>query len=584
MFVKLTIVSPRGYRVVLKVNTNSALCLPLEEACTQFTLESNKFGLKHLKRCLDVCSTVRQSNLPNNCTLELYRLDKERVYSAIRIALLLPDGSRLMGIYEASIFLWEVISAAEAEEGSKIPLCYPGGDPVQVPCVEYSKVRVIGEEELRTRSLKNLGILSGSAILRYSTVSLQDVPKTICDDVIVLKGHHQSTPISPTPDVLSSKPGDKPGDDQIIQPAPTETALFPSPQTSVFGEDPSLSNPYLSSVMKTPWSFDQQIEEEEKRRKEEMIKRNPKLFSNPEGWEHDKGPFDNIDLGALLTQAVIPVVPPEEDYITQFNIMHSEKTGIPLDSNNNVDKSIPTPAPPAHNFQKPKPIERVYEEPCPRNTVVFHLDKNEYSDVFPAEIDDSFFQPSMSEVMDRQSTLSQALNQLHDSPITTQAYKKNQKIVKVDKYESTIIRVVLPNRLVLQGVFRSGEPVKSLVGYIRSCSVDPTTKFHLFTTPPKKVIKNGKVTFNEANLVPACNLYLALEDGDEDFMLREDLLDQVSTQLEADIRSSKERGVFVPTTPPHTQKITGSRTERKQGKNPIGNTNQGKPKWFKVGK
>ena len=564
MSAKLTIVSPRGYRVVLKVNTNSALFLPLENACLQFGLEPSLFGLKHQKRCLDVSSTVKQSNIPNNCSIELYRLGKERVASSVRTALALPDGTRITGVFECSVCLWDVLSAAEST-GSTTPLCYPGGVHV-LPCIEYCKVRVIGEEELRTKPLKSLGILSGSAILRYSTVGLEDVPKTISEDVIVLRAHQ----------FTETSENNYNSQDTFTEPIP-----FPSPQTSVFGNDPSFSDPFISSVMKTPWSFDQQLEEEEKRRKQEYARQNPQLFSNPDGWEYDKGPFEDINFQNLLTQAIIPIVPPEEDYISQFNVLHSEKTGIPMDSSSTSPVLMPTPVPPTYRIQPPKPIERMYEEACPRDTCVFHLDMNEYSDVKPAEIDDSFFEPSINEVMGRQSAISRELAQLHDTPLATQTYKRNQELLKSDKYERTVIRVVLPNRIVLQGIFRSGEPVKSLVGYIRNCSVDPKTKFHLFTTPPKKIIKNGKITFKEANLVPACNVYLTLEEGEEDFLLKEELLNQVSSQLQADVRSSKERGIVAPSAAPVYDQTFGN---GKVGKTRSKSTNKGVPKWFKTGK
>ena len=556
---------------MLKVSNHSALCMSLEEACKQFELQASWHGLRHLKRSLDISTTVRLSNVPNNCTLELYRLDRERVPSSVRVALLLPGGGRLTGVHPASSSLWEVISAAETEGGISAPLCYPGGDPPTIPCLEYTKIRVIGEEELKTKSLNSLGILSGSAILRYSTVSLQDVPKTIVQDVTVLKGHHLSALMSPAPDAVTIKPAGP----ELQASASTEEALFPSPPTSLFGQDP-----YLASIIKTPWSFDQQLEDERKR-KLLMEREQHRLFSNPDGWGHDKGPFENIDLNAIITQVLTPTLPPEEDYIAQFNILHSERTGVEQPFDYSVPIEVPEPISPT-----PRTIasERVYEVACPRDTCVFHLDKNEYSDVVPAEIEDTFFEPSMSEVMVRQADLAQELTQLTDAPLSTQTYKKNQGISNSNRYDKTVIRIVLPSRLVLQGVFGSGEPVRSLVSYVRSCFTDPKIKFHLFTVPPKKVIKNGKVTFKEANLVPACNVYLALDEETESLLLKEELLEQVRTQLEADVKSSKERGVLnqLAATTNTQDSLTKPQSERKQRKARRDNKEQGKPKWFKL--
>ena len=572
----LTVMSPNGHRVVLKVNNNSPLCLGLEEACNQFELESSWFGLKHIKRFLDISSTVRQSGVPNNATLELYKLEKERVTASVRIALLLPDGGRLMGVHPASTCLWEVLSTTEKEGELVTPLCYPGGIPTRVPCLEYAKIKVIGEDELRSRNLKNIGILAGSVVIRYSAVELQDIPKVISEDVVVLKGYNRPVPVPEQPN---------------RHPPSSNPPPFPIHQMTVLGQGISEVDPAFSNLLNTPWSFDLKSEEELKR--EEERKKPRELFSNPGGWSHEKGPFENVNLGAILTQALIPVVPPEEDYIAQFNQLRAEKTGEPLPQPDEDNPPLVIPAPDPPNIEPIthiSPVQRVYEEACPRDTCVFHLDKNEYSDVIPVELDDAFFQPTMSEAAKRQKELEKQNAQLNDSPLTIQTYKKAREVSNLDKYDKTVIRVILPNRLVLQGVFRSGEPVRALVSFIRESLVDPKLKFHLFTTPPKKVIKNGKVTFKEANLIPASNVLLALDETAEGLLLQEDLLDQVATQLEADVKSSKERATVLPTDNIGTVSASSepaqsrSRTQkgRRQGSGDSKGT--GKPKWLKVGK
>ena len=54
--------------------------------------------------------------------------------------------------------------------------------------------------------------------------------------------------------------------------------------------------------------------------------------------------------------------------------------------------------------------------------------------------------------------------------------------------------------------------VRSIVLFIRAHLSDPTLRFHLYTSPPKTVLRGAKQSLVQAGLVPATVVYVGLED------------------------------------------------------------------------
>lgn len=61
--------------------------------------------------------------------------------------------------------------------------------------------------------------------------------------------------------------------------------------------------------------------------------------------------------------------------------------------------------------------------------------------------------------------------------------------------------------------------VRSIVLFIRAHLADPTLRFHLYTTPPKTVLRGARQSLLQAGLVPATVLYVGLEDPSATGML-----------------------------------------------------------------
>jgi hypothetical protein len=96
----------------------------------------------------------------------------------------------------------------------------------------------------------------------------------------------------------------------------------------------------------------------------------------------------------------------------------------------------------------------------------------------------------------------------------TKAMRDIEVLQKTKVYTSTLLRVQMPDRTVLQGVFSPLEPVAALHAWARSCIRATTAEgepvpFYLMTTPPPVVVAEAEDrTLGEAGLQPAALVYL----------------------------------------------------------------------------
>jgi len=86
------------------------------------------------------------------------------------------------------------------------------------------------------------------------------------------------------------------------------------------------------------------------------------------------------------------------------------------------------------------------------------------------------------------------------------------KDLKALKYPNVAIRVCFKNRIYLQGIFRPKESVSALYKFVEenisaSENTSEDLEFVLYTSPPRKDIKDMKNTLFEQNLCPAAQIY-----------------------------------------------------------------------------
>lgn len=115
------------------------------------------FPLRHKGKHMDLSLSVRFANLPNNSQLEMKLRSGPREDLPVTIAVQAESGSRVQGQFLSSETLFAVIS-----DTIGMPVTKKGQEVV---CI-FTRREVIGEELLKTTTLKSLGLTSGSAMLR----------------------------------------------------------------------------------------------------------------------------------------------------------------------------------------------------------------------------------------------------------------------------------------------------------------------------------------------------------------------------------------------------------------------------------
>nr|XP_021522011.1 tether containing UBX domain for GLUT4 isoform X2 [Aotus nancymaae] len=139
--------------------------------------------------------------------------------------------------------------------------------------------------------------------------------------------------------------------------------------------------------------------------------------------------------------------------------------------------------------QEPEP-----EPPVDRVPVVCHPDLEERLQAWPAELPDEFFQLTVDDVRRRFAQLQSERKRLEEAPLITKAFREAQMKDKLARYPKVALRVLFPDRYILQGFFRPSETVGDLRDFVRSHLGRPELPFYLFITPPKTVLDDYSCT------------------------------------------------------------------------------------------
>ena len=127
------------------------------QACDKFSLDPDAYDVVHKGKSLDLSLSWRFANLPNNCQLDLKQRSGPREDAPVTIAVQPEKGQRVQGMFMSSESLFDIISNTIG-----IPPSKKGQDVV---CI-YLQKEVIGVEQLKSTTLKSLGLTSGSGVLR----------------------------------------------------------------------------------------------------------------------------------------------------------------------------------------------------------------------------------------------------------------------------------------------------------------------------------------------------------------------------------------------------------------------------------
>uniref|UniRef100_A0A2K5N957 ASPSCR1 tether for SLC2A4, UBX domain containing n=1 Tax=Cercocebus atys TaxID=9531 RepID=A0A2K5N957_CERAT len=201
--------------------------------------------------------------------------------------------------------------------------------------------------------------------------------------------------------------------------------------------------------------------------------------------------------------------------------------------------------------------------PVDREPVVCHPDLEERLQAWPAELPDEFFELTVDDVRRRLAQLKSERKRLEEAPLVTKAFREAQIKEKLERYPKVALRVLFPDRYVLQGFFRPSETVGDLRDFVRSHLGNPELSFYLckffllspllpprgwgpqcflthrcllssVITPPKTVLDDHTRTLFQANLFPAALVHFGAKEP-AGVYLEPDLLQHAISPSAADM-------------------------------------------------
>uniref|UniRef100_H3ALQ5 ASPSCR1 tether for SLC2A4, UBX domain containing n=1 Tax=Latimeria chalumnae TaxID=7897 RepID=H3ALQ5_LATCH len=517
----VTVLSPNGRRQTVSVSPSTPLLQILEEVCRKQQFSVEEYDLKFQRTVLDLSIQWRFAKLPNNAKLEMVTASRQRpaasaADSMVRIALQLEDGSRLQDAFHSSQTLWEIIQhfpqtkVLKEQPFTTTPVCV------------YMRDEVVGETALRMRTLKSLGLTGGNAIIRFvekkSTVSSEEEPMDM---------------------------GQIPENQPVQEPGSQPSAEISSRQDLSAGH-----SPLLQEMPDTELSGIKSEGDRKQKPKEEEISSEPE---EPKAGCSTEWPVPSSkQTRSVSPQRAATALQPKASSFIPFSGSGQRLGGTEVGSRqtsqdkptlSKLQTSLSSPGGPPNpkkskttkeklqEKQKPKKVLKAVE----RQTLVFHLDTENrlHREDLSGELPDEFFEVTVDDIRKRFAELKSERKRLEEAPLMTKSLREAQMIEKMKRYPKVAVRVLFPDRHVLQGFFLPTETVGVLREFVRNNLACPNLPFHLFIAPPKLVLSDPAVTLFQANLFPAALVHFSSEVK-RDHHLKPELLESRVSPLQAD--------------------------------------------------
>ncbi|KAL5581302.1 hypothetical protein UlMin_013744 [Ulmus minor] len=98
-----------------------------------------------------------------------------------------------------------------------------------------------------------------------------------------------------------------------------------------------------------------------------------------------------------------------------------------------------------------------------------------------------------------------------DKFLKTRKLREAEEAARKSKISKSVIRIRFPDNYTLEATFHPSEKIQSLVDLLRKVIAQPELPFYLYTTPPKKQIKDISQDFYSAGFIPGAIVYFAYD-------------------------------------------------------------------------
>lgn len=419
--------------------------------------------------------TFRFANLSNNTCLELKRLLAPRTQTNVSVAVQSESGQRTTGLFMPNTSLYQVIA-----ETSGLPAAKKGQ---QVVCL-FTRKEIVGEENLKTTTLKSLGLTSGSVVLRI-----------LVRDESVLGGQAFVEDLRLKKDAGKTKTAEK----VVADVKQNVTKSFKSLKKMVSSAFESSDKPDESSNAGKKTTTD--------------------VGGRRLGSAADQPSSSESSLASTSTKNTQPSPAVESKASTSKEKQHESKSG----TSRQISQEITTQSSGQINFLGE------------REALVFK--QSDIPKMRSLPDSDEFFEVTKEDVMIMYQDLKDQIRQMQERPLETSQLRARKDAQQAKKYSKTVLRICFPHDgLFIQANFSPEESIADVAQFIRQFLVDSKMDFYLFTTPPKVVLEN-KQTLHSQKLVPAAIIHFG--DNTQSKVLKQELNSKV-TPFDAIIKATSE--------------------------------------------
>ncbi|XP_041987500.1 tether containing UBX domain for GLUT4 [Aricia agestis] len=466
----LTVLAPNGRRTKVHCTPDTTFLKVLEDVCAKQGYEASDYDLKHHNHVLDLTTTVRFCNIPNRATLEMVEAEKKRVESNVTIGLTLEDGERRTGDFSPNTSLHDIVIALAPEVLNSL----------QNPMITYMRQEVIGLPAFKEKTLRQLGLLTGRAILR-----------------LLDKIHTEQANVSSVYRKVQEK----------------------IPETECNSKEINIS---LQNNMDEagPSEIKKEIDNSNHFDPIKLLKKEAEIVKDT---KNDIKQYE------------------EKEELNPINKVEPVKEQIKIDENKCATACLPVMD--QQILERRLCIEDEVSFVGPQKAIAFmQPDQNEDEladlpdDFYDLSIDEvkkiyHELQKNRIELENIPLLISSKRNEIQSQQVTKIA----------NTYKNTVVRIQFPDRIILQGVFSPSNTIEDVFNFVKEHLHNPNQSFHIFSTPLKETL-DPKMTLLEAKFVPCVLMHFKwADDTCNQQYLKEEIYSQKTSSDAACILASKYR-------------------------------------------
>ncbi|KAJ3443920.1 tether containing ubx domain for glut4 [Anaeramoeba flamelloides] len=571
MSIKVSVSVGSRKREEIIITPNTKLSEIVQEVCKRNKLKGN-YLLKYKKKPLDSSLPFRLTGLPRGARFVLSS-DKKRT-AKVLIALDLENGERVTKEFLSNTTLWNIVrkfdqqlsptfelaglvrqSMTKKEKKQHVKKKLRGNKPSRLKAfknkskTDRSKVEIkkkifgdfwmqpilvftnedfVGVEKLQKTTLQSMGITSGNARFRYSTLitemSLGDAIEIYCltkpYQEAQLKNKPNQTTTKKRKEKGKEKEKDKENKNQnknknqninknqneketqqeekkkkkLEQRKKTEELLYKRRQKQKEEEEEKRKQKEVSRLQELEMLKKQgeEFRKKQEKKKQELLQKQAYSNNNNNNYQNQGGNF-NLESGTTK--------------ILQSSTEHS--TFI-----SNQRKKI---------IERKKELERQKEEKEIKQLEKFQdktFDQREIIVIGPPDtlegiddfiLPDKYFKHTKQDIKYLAITNQQKIEEM--SQFTTREQRENKK-KNTKVYKKVLIKFMFPDRLSIQASFHPREKIQILYHFVRFILNQEYKQmnFELFTTPPKYILSQLEKTLRDENLIPRCMVYISFSN------------------------------------------------------------------------